>query len=752
MTPDHRLGPLVLVALVLLGGCDGNPPTTDAAAQVDAGSAAAEPRAADADYVGSEACATCHEAAYAAWRGSHHDLALQMASPASVLGAFPGQFGDVAFRQTDAAFHIRPGADAEDLPVRYTFGVHPLQQYVVPAGNGALQTFPVAWDSRAAADGGQRWYALYDGDFAADDPMHWSGRANRWNSQCADCHSTAVVKGYDPESRRYHTTWAVEDVGCEACHGPGSLHAANPAASHLATLSGQAAEIEVCAPCHSRRSQLAEGFRPGDAYLDHYLPELITPGLYHVDGQIDDEVYVYGSFLQSRMHRAGVTCSDCHDAHGTTLSRPGNETCTACHQSTPDSGPGQAFAAQAAGRYDTPEHHFHPEGSDGARCVSCHMPSRTYMGVDDRRDHSFRLPRPDLAERLGVPEPCTGCHQDRSPAWAAAVIREHFGPDRPDHFAAVFAAADAGTPGVDEALARLATDPDQPIMVRASALAKLGAYQRGHTLQTIRQARTAEPLLRLAAPRAAASLSAESRWRLLAPLLDDPLRAVRQQAVSALLPTLGADPAYPVRLAPYLETWIAEQALNLDFPETLTNLAGAYVAMGEPAKAEAALTEALHLQPSWVPGLTNLADLYRATGRDPEAGALLEQALAVAAEDADVNYAYGLWLARQGRTGESLARLETAATLAPDRRQLVYTWAVALNDAGEGLQAVAVLEEALQRWPEEEQLLIAVVTMLRDQGRFTAALGYLDRLMTLRPGDPELQRFREVLAAAAAAA
>ncbi len=742
-----RPGPLVLVVFLLLGGCDGD--RTDAAGEITAGgsdvatteSTATQP----ADYVGSEACAACHAAAYRDWQGSQHDLALQVATPETVLGRFPAQFDGVRFEHAPDGFLIRPDAQAADLTVRYTFGITPLQQYMIPGERGALQTFPVAWDSRAAADGGQRWYALYEDGDAPDDPVHWTGRANRWNSQCADCHSTAVVKGYDPESRTYQTTWAVEDVSCEACHGPGSLHQSDPTGVAMSTPTSQTAEIETCAPCHSRRSQLAEGFRPGKPYLDFYRPQLITQPLYHVDGQIDDEVYVYGSFLQSRMHRAGVTCSNCHDPHSTGLKRPGNETCTFCHQRAPDN----EFAGLAAGSYDTPDHHFHPPGSDGAHCINCHMPTRTYMGVDERRDHSFRIPRPDLAVSLGVPEPCTGCHQERTPEWAAAVIAEKFGPSRPDHFAATFAAADMAVPDTDATLAALAADPAQPIMVRASALAKLGAYQRGHTLDAIRAAREGEGLLRLAAPQAATGLTADSRWRLLAPLLDDPLRAVRQETVSALLPTLQADPAYRARLAPYLTVWIEEQSLNRDFPETLTNLANAYAAMGDPGRAQAALSEALVLQPTWVPGLTNLADLYRATGRDGEAGELLERAMAVAPDEPDVIYAYGLWLSRQGRASESLTQLEAAARLAPERRQFGYAWAVALNDAGAGTRAVEVIEQLLTQWPDDEQLLIAAVTMLRDQGRYAAALVYLDRLIQLRPADNQLRQFREALAAAA---
>ncbi len=748
--------PLPLVLLLVLQGCSEQTESTAESAAVTPDpppAAQAENLSAthsEARYVGSDACADCHAAAYQQWRNSHHDLALQTASSETVLASTGAEIDGTSITRHAAGLSIQPAAEAPEQTPRFTFGVEPLQQYVLDGGNGAWQTHPVAWDSRPAAVGGQRWFNLHDDTYPAGDPMHWQGRANRWNSQCADCHSTGVVKGYDPETRSYHTTFEAEDVSCEACHGPGSAHAADPAGAPLMHLSNQQAQINACAPCHSRRGQLAEGFKPQEAFLDHYSPQLITTGLYHPDGQILDEVYVWGSFLQSRMHRAGVSCSNCHDPHSTKLERPGNATCTFCHQTSPPPG----FAAAAAGpgirNYDSPDHHFHPEDSAGAACVACHMPARTYMVVDDRRDHSFRIPRPDLSAALGVPEPCTGCHTDQTAIWAASVIGSHFGNEDRAHFALPFAAADAAAPGADAQLAELVMDATQPIMVRASALARLGPYNRGYTMDAIRFARKEEPLLRFAAPLAAASLSPDRAWRLLAPLLEDDLRAVRHQAVAALLPTLRADPAYRPRLEPYLDTWLTEQALNLDYPETQTNLAGAYSALGRLPEAQAALEESLALQANWVPGMLALADLYRATGRDPEGGPLLEEALALAPEQPEVAYAYALWLYRQGRLADGLPLLEQAARLAPEQRQYAYTWAVALNDSGDPEQALAVLDALLSRWPDDPDLLMAAITMLRDQSRFSEALPLLDRLIRRQPGNQELLQFREAMRRAAA--
>ncbi len=734
------------VIFLCLSGCTDSAETIPDAADV---SAVPPARTEPATYVGSTTCADCHQAAYQQWQNSHHDLALQVAAPETMLANRDADIEDTLITASDSTLEFHTPADGPALAPRFTFGIEPLQQYVLDGGNGTWQTHPIAWDSRAEEDGGQRWFNLHETSYPPGDPMHWQGRANRWNSQCADCHSTGVVKGYDPEDRSYQTTFELEDVSCEACHGPGSVHAASPASEPLMTLSGQSEQINACAPCHSRRGQVAEGFRPDNEFLDHYSPSLISPGLYYPDGQILEEVYVWGSFLQSRMHVAGVTCSNCHDPHSAELKRPGNDTCTFCHQASP---PDAFAAAMPAGNipYDSPAHHLHPMGSEGARCVSCHMPARTYMGVDDRRDHSFRIPRPDLAATLGVPEPCTVCHTDRTLEWATATLAEHFGGHEREHFGPVFAAADAAVPRTDAELAALVTDAAQPIMVRASALARLGAYNRGYSMDAIRFARKSEPLLRFAAPLAAASLSPDRSWRLLAPLLEDELLAVRHQTVSALLPTLRANPEYRQRLEPHLLKWIEDQSLNYDYPETLTNVAGAYVALGNLPEAEAALTEAIHLQANWVPGLVSLADLYRATGRDPDAGPLLEEALELTPEQPEVAYAYALWLFRQGRSNEGLPYLEQAARLAPTQRQYAYAWALALNDSGLSTQASTVLTGLLERWPDDPDLLIAAITLFRDQGRFSEALPLLDRLLQQQPGNQELLQFREALQRAAA--
>jgi cytochrome c553 len=515
-------------------------------------------------YVGVAACATCHAKEHAAWSGSQHAKAMQPATADTVLG----DFGDVVFRhrggetrffRREGKFLVRtegPDGKPGDFEIGYTFGLAPLQQYLVAFPDGRLQALGVAWDARPKAQGGQRWFHLYpDRTLRPGDPLHWTGIDQNWNYQCADCHSTNLRKNYDAEHDRFGTTWSEINVSCEACHGPGSDHVAwarkegdwkrfsaglgltavlderKGVTWSLDAQTGNAArskpreaqrEIEVCARCHARRGQFTDRHAAGEPFHDAFRPSLLEGGLYHVDGQQRDEVYTYGSFLQSRMHARGVTCADCHDPHTQQLRAPGNGVCAQCH---------------ARAKYDAAAHHHHPEASAGAACTACHMPTATYMVVDPRHDHGFRIPRPDRTVALGTPNACNACHVDRTPTWAAERIRAWFPDPKPGFqtFAEAFDLADRGAPGARTALAAVAADASQSPIARASAVARLGRGAGPGALAPITRAlEDADANVRMAAVGALAAADAATLAHHLAPLLADAVRVVRMEAARAL--------------------------------------------------------------------------------------------------------------------------------------------------------------------------------------------------------------------------
>jgi tetratricopeptide (TPR) repeat protein len=723
----------------------------------------------DPDYVGTTACAGCHAEEHAAWQGSNHDLAMRHATPETVLGDFDdaeiSAHGVTSrFFRRDGKYWVHtdgPDGTMQEFEIAYTFGIEPLQQYLITFPDGRLQALGLAWDARPADTGGQRWYHLYpDEELKAGDAFHWTGPQQNWNFMCADCHSTNLKKGYDPETDRFETTWAEVNVGCEACHGPGREHvtwAAKPAYQQenepdkgLAVLlhdrrgvswpidpeTGaarreggpiQRREIEMCSACHSRRGLLAEGRERDPQFLDHHMPAFLTEGLYFSDGQILDEVFVWGSYTQSKMYEKGVTCSDCHDPHSQKLRAPGANVCAQCHLPS-------TFAST--------EHHGHPPESTGADCLGCHMPDRTYMGVDDRRDHSMRIPRPDWSVKYGTPNSCTQCHEDQDDTWAAAAFADMF-PELGEpfqHWVTAFHQAREGLPQAEVSLLTVYGKDDTPDLVRATAILELQAFLSPLSGQVVEQAlRDESPLVRLAALRVLESIPAANRYPLAGHLLNDELRSVRTEAARVLAGTPRNQLDVPARgaLERGLRDYFAVQQLNADRPESGFNLGNLSLEGGNPSQAERYYRLSLKRDDTFTPTYLNLSELYRNEGMTGEARALLQQGLERNPDDASLHHAMGLALVREGRSTEAVAELKTAAELAPEAVRYAYVYGIALNSTGQTAAAVAALETAAARHPNDRSLLFALATIERDRGEREAAIRWARELLRLNPGDTQ---------------
>jgi len=657
------------------------------------------------------------------------------------------------FRRAGKFFVNTDGRDGKlaDHEIKYTFGVAPLQQYLVEFPDGRLQALSIAWDARQKNEGGQRWFHLYPNErITHDDELHWTRPAQNWNFMCADCHSTDVRKNYDPASDRFQTRWAEISVGCEACHGPGSRHvewgkakserrATEDATKGLSTrlderrgvtwihnaTTGNAArsqpraserEVEVCAQCHARRGQIAEGYAAGEPLLDYYRPALLTSPLYYDDGQQRDEVYIWGSFLQSKMYASGVTCSDCHDPHSGKLRANGNVLCASCHQ---------------ASKYDAAAHHHHKLASAAAACVACHMPTTTYMVVDPRRDHSLRVPRPDLSVQLGTPNACNGCHTNRDARWAAAQVKTWYGHDPQGYqrFAAAFAAANAGAIDTQAQLRAIADDTGHPAIVRATALTQL----RFDSQIFAESLRDGNPLLRLAALQSLANAPLATRLSLAAPLLSDPLRAVRIEAASLLAP-VPAEQLNAAQSAAFDRAgaeYVASQRYNADRAEARVNLGTFYANRGEATKAEEEIKAAMNLDSHFIPAYVNLADMYRARGRDADGERILREGINVSPKSATLHHALGLVLVRLKRNDAALTELESAAVLEPGNARFVYVYAVALHSTGKPDLAIASLKKAFADHPNDRDILEALASFSSARGESTEAKKYADRLRTL---------------------
>jgi predicted CXXCH cytochrome family protein len=695
-----------------------------------------------ATYVGGATCAQCHTPEFNLWHGSHHDRAMEIATEESVIG----DFNDATFERLgvttrffrrDGKYFVNtegPDGKNHDYEVKYTFGIDPLQQYMVEFPKGRIQVLRVSWDTHK-----KRWFEVTPPDapnerLAPDDPLHWTGVAQNWNTTCAECHSTNLQKIYDLLTDTYHTTYDEIDVSCEECHGPGSVHVAlaerwsplwdrNVGYGLPNLKSGDpAVQIETCAKCHSRRHAIHADFRPGQPLLDYYEPTLLSAGLYHADGQIRDEVYEYSSFLESKMHANRVRCSDCHNPHSLQLKYSGNRLCTQCH---------------IAGKYDTPSHHHHPAESAGASCIACHMMTETYMVVDERHDHSFRIPRPDLTVTLGTPNTCNQCHNlpHETPEWAAEAVKKWYGDKRPDdpHWAAAIDAANRGAPEGEQLLVALLHRPATPAIVKATALSLSNQYESSDILELQERALDDDdPLVRAAAVRAllVPNAALPHFLALLGDRLSDRSLAVRLAAARRLagVPRDQLDARFHAPLDKALDEYRASQQLNLERAAPHINLGMLARQLGDTTKAADELRLAIRMEPYLTGPRNELANLLAAEQGDAaeikqlrtEEADLLDRDTKLVPDSPDIFYRLGLLRYLLGEYTAASRALNKACELAPVNFDFRMT--------------LALLEE---KWYERDG----------EDAHYQAAVASLTKMAELRPKDPRIAQILQRLSA-----
>ena len=603
--------------------------------------------------------------------------------------------------------------------IAYTFGVYPLQQYLIAFPGGRLQALGIAWDSRPKEQGGQRWFHLYpDQKLPAGDRLHWTGRDQTWNYMCADCHSTGLRKNYDLATNTYATTWTDVDVSCEACHGPGSRHVAW-AQSHAGRLvqrtpapkrTGPDELAEGDRPGHwemnpepaspgapsrsprrnstpapratARRRVIAKDAVPGTPFLDSYAPALLEPGPLP-RRRPDRRRGVRIRLIRAEPHdRAGVTCSNCHEPHSLELRAEGNALCSQCH---------------LPAKFDAAEHHHHSPGSAGAQCVNCHMPTKTYMVVDRRRDHSFRVPRPDLSASIGTPNACTACHTDRSADWAAQAIAGWYPQGRqttPHYGTALHAGRDrrrrCGT------AARSADPRSEPTgdcaSQRPAAAAALrharvrsrdqGGDRRSERARSHRRCRARCRPSAVASRRSrqsrrcSAIRSARCAWKRRGHLPASIRNAMTPDQRNAF------DSAY--------RELVAAEMVDADRPEAHLNLGLLDLRRQQPAEAEAEYRTALRLDPSFVPALVNLADLDRCAGRISKAPNCCARRWPSSRTTPTSGIRSACCWCGSATTPRRWTQLRQATELAPDNARYAYVYAIALNSTGAAAQAMAL--------------------------------------------------------------
>jgi tetratricopeptide (TPR) repeat protein len=728
-TPKLKAFVYYFLILIVLVACKGN---NDYSVVTNSGETA--------QFVGSASCKSCHETEYALWENSHHDLAMKLADSTSVLGDFNNtEFVHLGvtsrFFKKDGDYYMNTADENgvyQDYKIVYTFGYYPLQQYVIAFPKGEYQCSIVAWDSKD-----QKWFHLqpnYD-DLAHGEWLNWTGGAMSWNTMCVDCHSTDLKKNYDHITDSFNTTFSEINVSCEACHGPMSEHNSfyethkddyeglTPPEMYMPSGLPSKELVDKCARCHSRRAQITNNFDYKGEFSDHYRLSLPEVPLYYADGQILDEDYVYGSFIQSKMYHNGISCRDCHDVHSLKLKKTGNDLCMTCH--TPN--------------YNTKEHHFHEVGTDGASCINCHMPGKLYMVNDFRRDHSFRIPRPDHSVKYGVPNACNTCHTDKSYEWAQDFVIEKYGPERADHFS-------------DHMLKGYYEDNDQfkkvfenklyPDIIRASALnqyADKGTLTEAEINALSVYLKDPSVLVRMQAISAFEKNNVASAKNKIAPLLKDSVRVVRITAASyfnkSFVDTIGVK---DFELAN--KEFIDQLDINADFASGQHARAIYFQEKGDINAAIDAYKKALKIDDRYNMSRMNLALIYYQQGQVKESEKLYLRVIEIEPEFSYSYYMLGLMYNELGNATKAKEYLKQACEKQPFNANAFYNYIVLLQQNGQYEKSIEMANKALKESPDNERILYVKLVALANLNKLKEANETCLKLIQIAPTNQNYQQ------------
>lgn len=705
------------------------------------------------NFVGDESCKSCHSQELNKWKGSHHDYAMRAADSSTVRA----DFSNVTFTQEDGTYRFfrkgdhymveapGPKGNMKTYEITHTFGWTPLQQYLVDFGKGKLQVLNVAWDIEK-----ERWFSMHpDEKVKPGDWLHWTGGAMNWNTMCADCHSTQLEQNYIPEADSFHTTWTSINVNCESCHGPGKQHVdfmqseQSEGAStkrvqkdlKLTGGSSQKQQINTCARCHSLREKLVDSYDHDKGFMDHFNPNLPQPDMYFPDGQIRDEVYVYASFLQSKMFQEGIKCNDCHDPHSLELKAnvTDNTLCMQCHEPS----------------YNMKEHHFHEPNTEASQCINCHMPGRYYMEVDFRRDHSFRVPRPDLSVKFDTPNACNNCHESKSASWAANAIERRYGEERSNHFSEILLKADSLGPEAIRDLKQLVADTLEPDIARATAAWYLGQFPpTRETVNLLKQLIDEEsPLIRKSSAQVLASLPQQQKKSILTELLDDSVRAIRIAAAQGLAEFGIADflPGLKQSFKAAIKEYREYLDVNRYFPSGLMNRGQFFEKQGETKKAIQAYQKALEKDPYFNPARLNLAYLYHNQGETDRAQNLLEEVIDQEPVYGPAYYSLALLLAERGQLEKAIPKFQRAAELMPDHARVNYNLAITYQNLDRPEDAEERYLQAIEIAPENPDYRYGISTLYIQQKQYKKALPHARKLTKLQPNNRQYQRLLELV-------
>lgn len=664
-------------------------------------------RPADLAWASPQVCAECHTSAHSDWLKSHHAIANRLIDPEKDAEAFLMQTvtdeGGVTYdlKAEGDSFVISQQEvpdtmpEGHDAPIAGVIGETPLVQYLVPTGKGRLQTQALTWDPH-----NKEWFNVFEDENRRPTEWgHWSQQGMNWNTNCAFCHMTHFEKNYSMETDEYKSTWLLQTVSCVQCHSGMKEHVEAAKEGNYVAATTQAdlqLSMQNCATCHARREEITQnGFHAGEKFFDHYrltLPD--APGAYFADGQALEEDYVYASFMMSRMGHKGVTCMDCHNPHSgePILDVPSNALCMRCH----GTGLNESILI------DPIKHSRHAPGSTGNQCISCHMPERTYMVRDPRRDHGFTSPDPRLTIDHGVPNTCNTCHDDQTPEWALKHVDEWYGDtDRRKHVqkrAKALTDAHAGSPEALKQIEALYQEEENVYWKTTWMRLMAPNVQDQHVFAFAQEGLKHEsPMLREAS--LTAMTQRQDQLATVQAALNDESRLVRNRAAEALLPQFNPD-----QLA--FQEWQEYAEMNADRPGGALRRAELALVQGDFSLAKKLVRQAVSFDKENPYLYYDAAILLSRAGDINGALNLLRDARAIDNSIGLLAYSQGLLLAEQGDYNGAQNAFVEAVGLDPDQARWWYNLAMIYAYLGDPQKAMGCISRAIELEPANTDFLI----------------------------------------------
>jgi predicted CXXCH cytochrome family protein len=690
--------------------------------------------------IGSGECKSCHQNEYNDWLKSDHYLAIQVATDSTVLGNFnhteyrADGVTNKFFMQNGKYFINTQGDDGNnhDYEVKYTFGYFPLQQYLVAFPGGKMQPARVSWNSSE-----KKWFHQYAGQkIYHHDWLHWTGSGQNWNTMCASCHSTNLQKNYDYVTDSYKTTWSEINVSCESCHGGSGRHVAfiksekykdgeqlvnsgfvysNDTFSQL--------QVNTCVRCHSRKSDISATQVNSKELLDNFIPQAINSEFYFADGQINEEDYEFASFTQSKMFHNNVRCSNCHNVHSGKLKISGNNLCLSCHNR----------------KYDNESHHFHAMNTEGSQCVNCHMQQKTYMGIDHRRDHSFRLPRPDQSVRYGTPNACNSCHKEKTAKWAMDVVIKNYGPKRPYHFSDDLIPGSRLDEGSEMQLVKLSADTSQPEIARAAAAGYLGnIISQNSANALLLLLNDPKPMVRYNALRSLENFEAAVWQTEAVKCLTDKVRAVRIAAADLYhrIPGYHSEDYSKAN-----EENVKFLNYQTDFPVGNVMLADYEMQSGDYINAIVHYLRGLAKDSLMNYARLNLSAAYNSAGKNQEALKTLNDAAEVDPQNERIFYNLGLLHSEMGNNELAINNFSKSQRLGSKDPHLYYNHGILLQQMGRMNEGEKVLLKGIALSPEASNLNYALAYLYMNKHEEEKARKYVETLKRNDPDNPDYQEY-----------